>query len=236
MIWPEFKQHLLEDEKTALLLENVGDINTLEVPEGYKNLWKDVSYEVQNQKANRHGLSDQQRDECFKGLVKRPYHLVNLASKFNVKNIVEVGTAEGLQIYSFAKYLSENGGHAWSCDIRDVRNKQYAEKYKDVVTFCPGTSSSLALSLAKDLKKDETIDMFYIDADHRRGAVISDVTNLRRFQNDNTIWVFDDFDVRFGCFEDIKMLCKINKRFCVYRVGDAASGNPNHQVVIYGKI
>ena len=114
----------------------------------------------------------------------------------------------------------------------DIRNKNLINEYNHVTTFCPGTSAELSRSIP-----DGTlIDMFYIDADHRRGAVISDVTNLRRFQNDNTIWVFDDFDVRFGCFEDIKMLCKINKRFCVYRVGDAASGNPNHQVVIYGKI
>tara|TARA_Y100001963_G_scaffold159274_1_gene262230 strand:+ start:309 stop:992 length:684 start_codon:yes stop_codon:yes gene_type:complete len=225
-------EYLLDDEKTKKLVGRVGEISTLDVPEDYKRLWEDINYGVQLDKANRHGLSEADRLSCFEALIKRPYYLVNIAREFGAKNIVEVGTAQGLQFYSFAKYVSSNDGHVWSCDLRDVRNKEYAETYSDVTTFVPGTS----LDLANSLPENQKIDMFYIDADHRIGAVARDVANLRRYQHDDTVWVFDDFDVRFGCYRDIMMLCKMNKRFKVYRVGDAASGNPNHQVVIFGKL
>jgi predicted O-methyltransferase YrrM len=78
----------------------------------------------------------------------------------NAKNIVEVGTAQGWQFYTFAQYVAEKSGHVWSCDIRDVRAKDYAEMYEHVSTFCLGTSVQLSETLQK---LDQTIDLFYID-------------------------------------------------------------------------
>lgn len=230
MIWEDYEKYLINDQRTTDLLNKVPKISETEVPNDYKSLWKEISYDVQVDKANRHNLTDEERDICLSGLIKRPYHLVNIARNFNVKNIAEVGTAEGLQFYSFAKYAKEAGGMVWSCDIRDIRNTKYVTDYEQVTTFCPGTSSDLASSISDE------IDMFFIDADHRRGSVMRDVANLRRHQHDNTIWIFDDFDLRFGCYHDIMTLCKMNKRFKIYRVGDAASGNPNHQVIIFGRL
>jgi hypothetical protein len=236
-IWREAEEYLLKDDETKFLLERAGNIEDCEPTKRYMQMWKEISYDVQSQKAKNHNLSLQEKAECFKSLSRRPYYLAKLAEEFKVSNIAEVGTAEGLQFYSFAEYASNSynwpPGHVWSCDIRDVRNRVYIEKYSNNSTFVPGTSAALA----KELKKNDIkIDLFYIDADHRKGAIIHDVANLRKFQTENTIWIFDDFDKRFGCYEDIQMLCKVNKKFKIYRVGNAASGNPNHQVIIFGKI
>ena len=141
-----------------------------------------------------------------------------------------MGTAEGLQFFSFAEYASNNGGHVWSCDIVDKRNKEYTNKYEDVTTFCLGDSAAIASQVT------EKIDLFYIDASHETGAVLRDVMNLVNLQSENPVWVFDDFDERFGCFSDIQKLCKVSGKFKIYRVGNAASGNPNHQAIIFGRI
>ena len=78
--------------------------------------------------------------------------------------------------------------------------------------------------------------MFYIDGAHGTGDVIKDVYFLKKLQSENPVWIFDDYDQRFGCYNDILAIMKIAKKFKVYSVGNTASGNPNHQVVIYGKL
>tara|TARA_R100001443_G_scaffold53370_1_gene64992 strand:- start:336 stop:1040 length:705 start_codon:yes stop_codon:yes gene_type:complete len=224
--WPDWKDY------TSFNQEQIGaiDLFNIEVPKEYAKIWKDVSMAVQIKKARTHKLSKDKMLECFKQLIKRPYFLTLLAEEYNCKNIAEVGTAEGLQFYSFAHYLQGKSGHIWSCDLRDVRNKTYTEKYARNSTFCLGGSKRLSEVI------DEKIDLFYIDASHQKGAVLDDVKNLLNQQSENPVWIFDDFDERFGCYEDIRSLCEKNKNFMVYRVGDAASGNPNHQVVIFGRI
>ena len=153
-----------------------------------------------------------------------------MADRFGAKNIVEVGTAEGSQFFSFAEYVRNVGGHVWSCDLRDVRNTECAQKYQDTTTVFLGESKKLASKLT------EPVDMYSIDASHEYGGVVRDVVNLRDTQSENPIWAFDDFDRRFGCYEDIKRLCQMNGRFKSCRVGNAASGNPNHQVVMFEKL
>jgi predicted O-methyltransferase YrrM len=201
-----------------------------EVPDNYREIGRKVSLEVQLDKSRRHQLTEEQTSICMAQLCKRPYYLASLAARFGAKNIVEVGTAEGLQFLSFAEYVRNVGGHVWSCDLRDVRNTECAEKYQDATTFLLGESKKLASKLT------EPVDMYCIDASHEYGAVVRDVVNLRDTQSENPIWVFDDFDRRFGCYEDIKRLCQMNGRFKSYRVGNAANGNPNHQVVMFGKL
>tara|TARA_R110000824_G_scaffold28179_3_gene94957 strand:- start:940 stop:1596 length:657 start_codon:yes stop_codon:yes gene_type:complete len=207
--------------------------DTVEVPEKYKIIWKEVSMLVQINKARTSGLSEVEMRDCFRGLIKRPYFLCNLAKRFGSENILEVGTAEGLQFFSFAEHIKEHGGHVWSCDLRDVRNYNYREKHKEQTSFCLGNSEILAKQVLEQGKK---IDFFYIDGSHQEGAVLRDVENLRVIQSENPIWVFDDFDKRFGCYKDMRVLCEHNKNFAVYRVGDAASGNPNHQIIFSGRL
>mgnify|MGYP006408511641 FL=1 len=168
MIWKDWEEYLQDSEQTKELYNKVQDIKTIEVPEEYLDLWKKISFLVQLNKAKQHQLSEQQTKECFLELIKRPYFLTTIAEAFDVKNIVEVGTAEGLQFFSFAEYIKQKGyGHVWSCDIRDIRNRKYCEKYNDVTTFC--------LSNAKDLASQitEKIDLFYIDASHDKNAVLA---------------------------------------------------------------
>ncbi len=135
--------------------------------------------------------------------------------------------------------LRRNPGLFW-CDRHFIPSsllffKKYKNKYaeSDCTTFCLGDSKVLSKQLKEDNIK---IDLFYIDGDHRRGAVLRDVLNLREHQSDKCVWIFDDYDTRFGCFQDINMLRQRNENFQIYRVGDAASGNPNHQVIICGKL
>jgi len=213
-------------------VKNIEDISCVNAPEDYVNIWKDISQEVQERKALNHRLTEEVKKQCFLELQRRPYYLSSIAQRFGVKNIAEVGTAEGLQFYSFAHMLRENDGHIWSCDIKDVRNKEYATKFKDETTFCLGNSKALAEEIKQSGK---TIDLFYIDGAHDYGDVIKDVFYLREVQSENPIWIFDDFDTRFGCYVDIEKLMANKTDFKIYRVGNAASGNPNHQVIVRGK-
>lgn len=217
-------------EKLQLLEKEIGDISDVNLPDIYKNIWKNASLEVQKQKAFRHNLTQDARDRALAQLCKRPYYLVSIAKEFNVKNIAEVGTAEGLQFYSFAEYVSKNGGHVWSCDIKDVRNRHLSEKYKKNTTFCLGRSDDMTSVIG-----NKKIDMYYVDGAHDYGDVIRDVVSLKETQSDSPIWVFDDCDERFGCYRDIIRLCEKKKNYKIYRVGNTASGYPTHQAIIFGK-
>ena len=121
----------------------------------------------------------------------------------------------------------------WSCDIRDVRHEKYVEEFDPETTFINGTSKELAEHIKG---QDIAIDLFYIDASHDKGAVVRDVLNLRDSQSENPIWIFDDFDTRFGCYHDIERICQMKKNYKVYSVGKTASGNVTHQVMIFGKM
>ena len=213
----------------------VGEVENIIVPDNYLRIWETVSKPVQVNKARNHGLTEERTDKCLKELQKRAYFLVKTAKFFDAKNILEVGTAEGYQFFSFAEYSKHSGGHIWSCDIKDVRHKASAEKYSDHCTFHLGDSASLCSELQKN-NQSTKIDMFYIDGAHDRTDVVRDVSNLRKLQSENPIWIFDDFDTRFGCYEDIKFLCKKAKNYKVYSVGETARGNPNHQVMIFGRL
>ena len=210
-------------------VKNYKDIHEIEPPPEYIKIWEDISSAVQKRKASNHRLSDEDAAKCFKELQRRPYYLSCLVESFGVQNIAEVGTAEGLQCYTFAHALDKKEGHVWSCDIKDIRNNEYKERFKDNTTFILGDSTVMASKIKEDNKK---IDLFYIDGAHDYGDVVRDVINLREVQSENPIWVFDDYDERFGCFGDIKRLIQNAEDVKIYRVGNAASGNPNHQVIV----
>lgn len=212
-----------------MIKNTIPTIDTVDVPKKFLNIYDDVSLNVQLRKARNYNLTPEFAKKCIEQLQKRPYYLVSLAKMFNAKNILEVGTAQGLQFFSFAEYARDVGGHVWSCDIQDVRNKKYSLAYADCTTFCLGDSEKLAKQI------DQKIDMFYIDGAHDYGSVIRDVANLRDLQSDNPIWIFDDFDERFGCYEDIKRLTSKYSSM-KYRVGNTTSGNPSHQAIIFEKI
>ena len=221
-----------KDNTISSFYEKVDNVFNIEVPKNYKNIWNEINLPIQTWKGQQHNLQKQYLDKCLDSLQKRAYYLTRIADFASSKNIVEVGTAQGWQFYSFAEYASKIGGHVWSCDIKDVRNDTYKNKYKNTSNFYLGDSKNLATEVAKSGQK---IDLFYIDGAHDYGSVVRDVVNLRNLQSDNPIWIFDDFDERFGCYEDIKRLINKHKSF-VYKVGDTASGKPNHQVVIFGRL
>ena len=216
-------------------VEKLGLVKDVKVEPKYQQLWEDIALPIQKKKAATYNLKPAAATECFDALSRRPNYLCNLAELRGVKNIAEVGTAQGLQFFSFAEYIqsSQNDGHVWSCDIIDARNQKYADKYKECATFCPGNSEALATKLEEENVK---IDMFYVDGGHEYEDLVRDVYYLKKVQSENPIWVFDDFDERFGCYRAIQAIMRINKNCFSYRVGNAASGNPNHQVIMFGKL
>jgi len=211
----------------------IDDIESLIVPQDYRKIWDDINLPIQIEKGESYNLPQEELDECLAQLSKRGYYLVSIAEQFGAKNIAEVGTAQGWQFYTFAHYAFMNGGFVWSCDPRDVRNKEYAQKYSDVTDFVSGTSEQMAETIRFS---GEKIDMFYIDGWHEQGWVLEDVNRLKEFQSDDPIWIFDDYDERFGCSLDIDEICEQMPDHYVYRVGNAASGQPNHQVAVFGRI
>ena len=202
-------------------------------PKEYQKIWDEVNLPTQIKKARRNGVSDTDAKSIFASLSKRGYYLVTVAQHFGCKNIAEVGTAKGYQLYSFAEYCKNSGGHVFSCDVNDEKNNEYMGKYKDHCTFIKGNSKNLASHL---IKRKAEIDLFYIDGDHQKGCVLEDIANLSLLQSKNPVWIFDDYDKRFGIYEDISSILERRPSRHIYFTGNTASGQPNHQVVIQGKL
>lgn len=218
------------------LYNNHGSISTIQVPEEYQKLWEDINLPIQNKKLDSANIvSNKRRREILKNLSRRGYYLTRVAEAFEVSRIAEVGTAEGWQFYNFCKYVSDSGmdsGAVFSCDPRDVRDRAYSEKYEKDTRFSYINATSKEMS---DLAKD--IDMFYIDGLHDKGTVVTDVINLENSQSNTKkpVWVFDDFDKRFGCAQEIFNLCQTARAFKIYKVGETASGYPSHQAIVLGR-
>ena len=202
-------------------------------PEIYKDLWTEINLPIQLQKAAHYMLPEEEKKLVLDKLSKRAYYLTEIARRYEAKNIAEVGTAEGWQFYSFAEYCKEVGGNVFSCDVEDKHSKVHAERYKEVSNFIHGDSKKLAEKLEKE---DTKIDLFYIDGSHEKGAVLKDVATLKKFQTTSQvpIWIFDDFDNRFGCYHDISLIANAAPQYYVYSPGKTASNNPTHQLVVRG--
>lgn len=208
------------------------DYDVLSMKEGHKTIW-DVAYKpTQLKKSKESNLSPEQEALAFKTLIKRGIFVKELFSYFGYKNFAEVGTAEGYQFYVMANYLATNNidGVSYSCDIRDVRTKEFVEKYNSV--FVPGNSKNMANQILKDQRK---IDLFWIDGNHSKGAVLHDIIRLAKTQNHNCVWIFDDYNSRFGAYNEIKFISKFSTSYTI-DMGITASGKPNSIMILQGPL
>ena len=216
-----------KDADLVKIYQDYGSIATIQVPDEFNELWNDINLPIQNLKLDQAGIFDHDtRQAILSDLSKRAYFLVAHSKQYKIENIAEVGTAEGWQFYSFCK-AQDGKGSVWSCDIRDVRHQKYKNAYRSE-QFVNGTSSDMTPRISE---KDQKIGLFYIDGAHDKGSVIKDVIALMPVQAENSIWIFDDFDHRFGCYEDIVNIAMSSRQFKVYSPGKTASGNPTHQVL-----
>lgn len=229
-----FEFVFVKSEELSRLYDNYGSIQTIEVPEDYEKIWEDINLPIQNKKLDTAGIiSRKSRNKILSDLKKRGFYLTKVAESFSCKNIAEVGTAEGWQFFNFCKYISDNfkdEGRVSTCDPRDVIDKKYLSLYKDNrFSYFQETSKEMS-------EKISDCDFFYIDGLHDRGDVVRDVLNLEKSQSKNRkpVWVFDDFDERFGCVNDIFMLCQSARMFKIYKVGKTGSGQPSHQAIVVG--
>ena len=219
-----------KDQILSQLFDKYGNLSSIELPEAYENLWNDINLPIQNKKLdNANILEEEKRLSILDGLKRRAYYLTRIAEMHDVKNILEVGTAEGWQFFSFGEYAKEVNGKVYSCDPRDVRSNRHIAEYEKECTYYQATS--------KELGEDNNIkdiEMFYIDGLHDENTVIADVVNLidKQTKDKAPVWVFDDFDVRFGCFKDIATLINSSNGFKIWDVGLTASGQPSHQVML----
>ena len=228
-----FEIILRKDKNLSELYEKHGNIETISVPDEYMSIWNEINLPIQNKKLdNANIISRKSRKKILNQLSKRAYYLTRIAKTFSSKRFIEVGTAEGWQYFTFCKYVRDNfeDGAVYTCDPRDVRDKKYITEFKDErFQYIQGTSKDIAAT-------GIFADFFYIDGLHDEGTVIRDVINLEGCQSKDGLatWVFDDFDLRFGCAQDIMTLSQLSKSFKVYNIGDTASGHPSHQVIVRG--
>jgi SAM-dependent methyltransferase len=220
-----FEIILIKDDKLQMLYEKYGNISNIEVPKEYEKIWEDINLKIQEKKLDNASIfSLKEREAILNSLKKRAYYLTRIAEVYDCKTIAEVGTAEGWQFYTFGKFCIDNESKVFSCDPRDVRSEHYAKEYNEYCDYTKGTSKEMS-------EKLNNVDMFYIDGLHDTGTVLNDVKNLENNQNELPVWIFDDFDTRFGCYNDIANLAVASKRFKIWKVGKTASGQPSHQVL-----
>jgi len=206
-------------------LENIDFKNI--ISKQVSEIFDEVSLEIQKNKAKLYMSSQKDSHEIIEGLKVRPSLLVELANYFKCKNIAEVGTAQGLQSISFAKCVKES--KVYTCDIIDDRKNLFHEFSN--LFFVKGDSKEM---YKKIKSQDSLIDLFWIDGAHDHYSVITDFLNLLKVSHKDTIWIFDDFDNRFGCFYDISTLINASEESVVIDLGKTASGNPNKIVVCKG--
>jgi len=201
--------------------------NNTDIPLEYGKIFEVINLETQKNK----GVSDRE----ISLISKRAFFLTRLALEHNVSNIIEVGTAAGWQFYSFCHYLNTetpNKGSIWSCD---VRHPEYINKYPEISNFVEGDSSKMSKLIPDNFK----CDLFFIDGNHDRGAVAEDINNLKKFQSENPIWVFDDYDQRFGIYEEIKNIeskAKVSSVISPNSINQSIEEKPNHMLITWGEI
>lgn len=194
-------------------------------------VFNSINLGKQRRKLLSKGLSEDHVEATIEKDRNRFVLLVSLANHYSLKNIFEVGTADGCQSFSFVKYLEHTeGGHIWTCDIADTINKQFytSPDVSQRCTFINGDSSTASSVIGRE------IDLFFIDGDHRRGAVVKDIASLKKHQSNNCIWVFDDYDTRFGCYAELWRLQHSEEFDNFERVKLKISDN-NHILIMKGR-
>lgn len=186
------------------------------------SVWAEVSMPVQIEKLNSNGiLETSSRQAILDQLKVRPALLAHFASEIYKTRgrcrFLEVGTAEGLQSITIAKNVEAS--EVYTCDIRDVRHPSFHKL--ENMHFVLGNSKDLSSNI------NGTIDMCWIDGSHDHYAVINDFLSILHLTNEETVWIFDDFDKRFGCWHDINTLLRHFEKTYAVNFGKTASGNPS---------
>ena len=209
------------------LAQCISDFETMkhEMRDECYRAFNDVSLEVQTKKLNQSGILDEtQRREILSNLNVRPALLVHIAEQMRsesngMKVFAEVGTAQGLQSLCFARNFQSS--KVYTCDIKDDRS--IFTKDKENIKFILGNSQSMR----DQIPDNEKLDFCWIDGSHDSYAVIEDFISLFGKSHKDTIWAFDDFDTRFGCYNDIVLLAGHFRDSIALNLGLTASGSPN---------
>lgn len=194
--------------------------------------FNDASLEVQTKKLNQSGILDElQRSEILSSLNVRPSLLVHIAEQMRGENnsmqiFAEVGTAQGLQSLCFARNFKDS--KVYTCDIKDDRS--IFTKNTNNIQFVLGNSQNMR----DQIPDSEKLDFCWIDGSHDSYAVIDDFISLFGKSHKETIWAFDDFDSRFGCYNDILLLSGHFRDTIAINLGLTASGNPNKILIAKG--
>jgi len=186
------------------------------------SIYDDMSLDIQIAKMDKHRVQQDARDKIIKQLKVRPKILASIAKLSGVNSVVEVGTAQGMQSVVFSELF---GCKVYTCDIVDVRDKRAKS---DLISFTLGNSVSMSREI------QIPFDLAWIDGAHDHYSVVSDFAALRKKANANTIWVFDDFDHRFGCFYDISSIAATANESYVIDLGLTGSGQTNRIMVCKG--
>lgn len=194
--------------------------------------WDEISLHIQEKKLDSSMIFDlQTREKILNDLKVRPMllvHIANVAKSFGleIKNFAEVGTAQGMQSIIFSRCFPDS--QVYTCDIKDDRDKNFSLNKN--IEFVLGDS----LALKKRIKDDAKLDFCWIDGAHDHYSVVYDFMSLFSKSHKDTIWAFDDYDSRFGCYHDLNILAKHFKEVVVLDLGLTASGNPNKIMLAKG--
>ncbi len=186
---------------------------------------------ITRKKVTDFNIDEDVKKLAFNGLSKRGKFLCDFANFFDIKNIAEVGTAEGFQFYTFSENFKEvKESSVYTCDVRDVRHQDYIDKY-DNSFFVFGNSKEMSRKIISDNKE---IELFWIDGAHHSSAVLFDVITLSKTASKNCIWIFDDFNERFGAFNELNFLKAMADESYTISLGPTASGRPNNMLIATG--
>jgi hypothetical protein len=192
-------------------------------------IWKEVSMPIQIKKLDDNRITDPKlRKQILDQLKIRPSFLAHISEQVFFEKgycrFLEVGTAEGLQSITIAKTVCKS--EVFTCDIRDVRHNSFDSLNN--AKFFLGNSKNMTSYI------DQKIDVCWIDGAHDHYSVIKDFLAILPHTDHETLWAFDDFDLRFGCYRDIEVISHNFLESYVINFGTTASGNPSNIAVMRG--
>jgi hypothetical protein len=64
---------------------------------------------------------------------------------------------------------------------------------------------------------------------------LTDVIRLSKNQSKDSIWIFDDFNKRFGSYQELQFLASLSENYLI-TLGPTASGKPNNMLIVAGRL
>lgn len=167
--------------------------------------------------------------------------LIKLLKKRKIKNLLEIGTADGGTLFLFSKIVEDNG-KIITIDLpngyprwREILYKSFSEKNKKIFIIKSDSHDIKTYESVKKILNGEKLDFVFIDGDHSYKSVKKDFETYVKLVKKGGLVAFHDIvkDERNYSGEVYKFWEKIKKRYKNFEIVKNKNQNGYGIGVIY---